>query len=132
MDWPVKLPFEIAMEGNEEALCDLYGITRQQLDDLKLNPAFRRAVAQHKAELAENGVTFRTKAKLQAESYLENLDEIITAPDTPPSVKLNAIQSAVRWGGLEPQKEQSQNVVNNNVRVEICWGNPETGEVIDI
>ena len=96
--------------------------------------AFRMAVAGHRNELADNGITFKTKARMQSEMYLEDVNDIILNADTPPSVKLNAIQSVVRWAGLEPEKPKpvSSTTVNNNVKLEICWGNPVTGETIDI
>ena len=131
--WPARLPFDVAMGESDEKLCVIYGITKEQLNDIMFVDAFRRAVADHKREIAENGITFRKKAKIQAEEYLVDMHDLISDVETPPSVKLNAIQSIVRWAGLEPEKDKGATVnVNTNTKIEICWGNPETGEIIDI
>jgi len=51
------------------------------------------------------GVPFAAKAKVLAESYLTDIDEMIQDDKTPASTRLNAIQSVVRWGKLEPTKD---------------------------
>ena len=50
----------------------------------------------------KNGVTFRAKARLQAEEYLAVVDRIVTNDLINPSTRLDAIKSMVKWGELEP------------------------------
>jgi hypothetical protein len=104
--WPNRLSFDVAMGTyDEKQLCDAYEITIEDFDRLRCYPPFRREVVEHKQNIKETGVTFKTKAKMQAEEYLDNLDALILGIDTPPSVKLAAIQSVVKWAGLEPKPE---------------------------
>jgi len=122
--WPPRLAFDVAMGEGQEKLLQLYALTADQLDNLFHYQPFRREVANHQRELRDNGVTFKAKARLQAEEYLLELHGIVHSPDTPPSVRLDAIKSVVKWGGLEPapQPSASQNQqTNQTTRFEIAW-----------
>ena len=121
--WPPRLSFDMAMGESDERLCHLHNITSDDLTSLRLNPTFRREVAKHEKEVRDNGLTFRAKARVQAEMYLEDLHELVTAVDTPASVRLDAIKSVVKWGDLEPvpQSSSTQSITQNNMKIEIAW-----------
>jgi hypothetical protein len=122
--WPARLTFDLAVgDVEEEDICDLYKITPLELHKLYEYAPFRMEVANHRRAIQREGVTFRMKARLQGEIYLENLHDIISSDSCPASVKLAAIQSVVKWGGLEPVNNtpsQSTTIVNNN-KIEIQW-----------
>lgn len=133
--WHPKLPFDIAMGLSAETVCIAYEITQEELNRLFHTQAFRRDVSKHEQEIRENGISFRSKAKIQAEMYLEELHELILDAQTPASIRLNAIQSIVKWAGLEPKEEKQTAAVqiNNNTKIEVCWGRPDDErKVIDI
>ncbi len=135
--WPARLPFDVAMGESNEKLCELYDITMEVLNGYFLCQPFRREVSLHAKEIQEHGITFKAKARLQAEEYLLDLDAIVHAPDIPPSVRLEAIKSVVRWGGLEPAPLKADPVssVTNN-RIEISWMSPpdhsQSNVIIDL
>ena len=132
--WHPKLPFDIAMGLSAETVCVAYEITQEDLNRLFHTQAFRRDVSKHEQEIRENGISFRSKAKIQAEMYLEELHELILDAQTPASIRLNAIQSIVKWAGLEPKEDKQTAAVqiNNNTKIEVCWGRPDDNKVIDI
>lgn len=127
--WPPRLSFDVASGVcTEQQLLDLHDLSQEQLDYFYSHPLFRREVAEHKRYINENGITFKAKARLQAEEYLLELHNLISSPDTPASVRLAAIQSVVRWGGLEPPKETKSdgNSSSSQTKIEIAWITPET------
>lgn len=105
--WNARLPFDVALGDTEDAICDRYNITPHELEHFFLIPAFRREVADHQRHIREEGVTFRQKAKVQAEMYLEVLDTIVNDPEISPATRLDAIKSVVKWGDLEPKVDKA-------------------------
>ena len=59
-------------------------------------------------DVRENGASFRAKARIQAESYLPVVDDMIWDKEIAPSTRLDAVKSVVRWGDLEPKEKKEQ------------------------
>lgn len=81
-----------------------YGLSEAEFNLLSETPVFRRELGLAMREARENGLPFANKAKFQAESYLEVLDELVYSAETPASVRLEAIRSTVKWARLEVEK----------------------------
>lgn len=96
-----------------------YGLTEAEFNILSETPVFRRELAMAMREARENGLPFANKAKYQAESYLEVLDELVYSAETPASVRLEAIRSTVKWARLEqPTGAEAQgNAPQINVQI---------------
>ena len=56
-----------------------------------------------RGEVREKGMTFRLKARAQAEELLTTSWTLIHSPDVSAAVKADLIKSTVKWGGLEPR-----------------------------
>lgn len=117
--WHARLPFDIALGEDRQALCDRYNLSHAELDALFYVPAFRREVADHTRMIREDGVTFRQKARVQAEMYLEVLDELVGSADVSASTKLDAIKSVVKWADLEPKVEKAVGPVQPQFNIQI-------------
>jgi len=120
--WHARLPFDIALGDDQQVLCDRYNLTPLELEALYYVPAFRREVAGHSKSIREEGVTFRQKAKVQAEMYLEVLDDIVNNVDVSPATRLDAIKSVVKWGDLEPKESKaagSANMPQFNIQINL-------------
>ncbi len=107
--WPALLPFELAL-GVEDlsTILQSHDIGEREWEVIQNNSTFRRElVAAHK-EVAESGISFRRKAAIQAEMYLEELDLIMTSSDTPSSLKLEIFKTLVKYGELEPIREEAR------------------------
>ena len=100
------LDLAIGVDGLVEIL-DRYGLTQQEYELLTSSRTFRRDLAMTMRDVRENGVPFVKKSSVLAESYLDEIHEMVTNQATPASVKLSAIQSVVKWGRLEPQNEKN-------------------------
>ena len=81
-----------------------------------------REVDTHRKTVVNEGITFRLKAKLQAETYLQNVDELIHDPDTSPAVRLDAIKSVVKWAQYEGDDKAATDSSKGGTRLVIQWG----------
>lgn len=120
--WPAKLSFDVAFGESDDVIRAKYNLSEPALQSIYLNPTFRKEVSEKQAVLREEGITFKTKAKMQAEMYLENVHDIINSETAAPSVKLDAIKSIVKWAGYEPKPESSaQGQSQQKTQLVIQW-----------
>lgn len=132
--WPASLVVDMALGGaSDEAICSAYELQQHELDNLREDPAFLIQVAAVEKEIQKEGVSFRMKARLQAEELLMTSWGLIHSPATPASVKAGLIKDTVRWAGWDAPAQEagagrggfSVNIVLNNT------GGSPTGITID-
>lgn len=105
--WDPRMLFDIAIEVDSiSTILDKYHLSAREFDLLRESPSFNRALSETIREVKENGSSFKAKARVQAEHYLLIVDEIIQDVGVAAATKLSAINSVVKWGGLEPGKVQ--------------------------
>lgn len=118
--WSPRLVMDLAVGVDPvNEILDSYGLDFDDLERLMNNPTFRRELASLRREVAENGTSFRSKARMQAESYLSTLDDIVLDTNAPTSVRLEGIKSAVRWADLEPKKSGGEEQPATSINVQI-------------
>jgi len=130
--WTERLAFDIALrlEGSGEDVNEI--LNRHQLDVSALlvfnkDPVFLRQVSKFRDEIRDKGVTFRLKARTQAEELLKTSWVLIHSPDVSPAVKADLIKSTVKWAGLEPKGDVSAESGAGGVRITINLGGQELG-----
>jgi hypothetical protein len=130
--WTNRLAFDIALrlEGSGEDLDEI--VTRHQIaagDLLVFNkdPVFLRKVADFRDEIRDKGVTFRLKARTQAEELLKTSWMLIHDPVVSPAVKADLIKSTVKWAGLEPKNDTGGESSTGGVKITINLGGQELG-----
>jgi hypothetical protein len=109
LGWPPALPVELALRQQPvRAVCAAYGIGRPEYERLRVDPPFRRAVAAAAATLAEEGASFRLKARTQSEELLKTSWSLIHLPldQVSAAVKAQLIMFTVRCAGLDASVEQ--------------------------
>ena len=107
--WDPRLLLDLVIAVDSlEVILDRYDLSREEYNILSSNLVFRRELAATMRDIRENGASFRAKARIQAESYLPVVDEMVWDIDIAPSTKLDAIKSIVRWGDLEPKDKKEQ------------------------
>ena len=92
------------------------------VDDLlryKKDPLFLRRVSDLRIDVREHGVTFRMKARAQAEELLTTSWTLIHREDVSAAVKADLIKSTVKWAGLEPKGEVNPNENTGGVSITI-------------
>jgi len=120
--WDPRLILDLALAIEDtEPILERYDLSESEYQALMRTPSFRRDLALTMREVRENGLSFKHKARVQAESYLEVLDQLVYSPATPASTRLDGIKQAVTWGDLSPkegkggdvQQQQSINIQIN-------------------
>jgi hypothetical protein len=102
LGFPATLPFELAMRvAAKEEILAAYNIGPQEWEQLRIDPLFRAAVKKAAEEVQKDGVSYRMKAKLQAEALLETSWQLIHHKDTPSAVKADLIKFTARVAGYD-------------------------------
>lgn len=125
--WSDRLAFDVglALEGSGESLQEVlsrHRITAHQLLDFNADPVFLKKVEHYRLEIREKGMTFKLKARAQAEELLTTSWLLIHDPAVSAAVKADLIKSTVKWAGLEP-KDTVQTDGGGGVKITINLGN---------
>jgi hypothetical protein len=123
LGFPPMLPIELAMRSAPVSeICAAYDISRDEFVALTNDPMFVKAYAEAKEALQKDGVSFRLKAKIQAEELLKKSWQLIHADHTPTTVKADLIKATVRWAGYEPKGDGPGGGVGNAFQININLG----------
>ena len=107
--WDPRLILDLALGVEDlDTVLPRYNLTFDDYEALAHSPIFRRELALTIRDVRENGLPFKAKARVQAEAYLEVLDELVYSDGTPASTRLEAIKSTVAWGGLIPKESKEE------------------------
>lgn len=134
--WNDRLAFDVALtlEGSGDSLQEI--ITRHQIDANQMivfnqDPIFHKKVEHYRNEIRDKGITFKLKARAQAEELLTTSWVLIHSPEVSPAVKADLIKSTVKWAGLEP-KDVNPVETGTGVKITINLGpNPEDVRTIE-
>ena len=99
--WSDRLAFDVALtlEGSGETMQEVMGrhnIGASDLLKFKQDPVFLKKVEHYRDEVREKGMTFRLKARAQAEELLTTSYLLIHDPGVSPAVKADLIKSTVK------------------------------------
>lgn len=131
--WSDRLAFDIALrlEGSGEELDEI--IHRHRIDPMDLlefnkDPIFLKKVEHYRVEVKEKGITFKLKARAQAEELLTTSWALIHSPDVSAAVKADLIKSTVKWAGLEPKGAEPVEGGGGGVKITINLGSDTLGQ----
>ena len=99
-----------------------YGLTIDDLERLGQDRTFIAAVQVAREQLQTEGMSFKIKAKLQAEELLKQSWKLIHDPETPHNVRADLIKSTVRWAGHEPKGGGDAGVGGTSLQININLG----------
>lgn len=102
--WPPTFVLEVALgQSKIKDICEAYAITRERWDELRADPLFIKDVESAVNELKKDGVSYKVKARLQAEAMLPRVWEMVHKSHdiVPPSVQADLIKFTARVGGLD-------------------------------
>lgn len=124
--WSDRLAFDVALalEGSGETLDEIkerHHIRASDLLEFNKDPVFLKAVERYREEIRDKGLTFRLKARAQAEELLTTSWGLIHSRDVSPAVKADLIKSTVKWAGLEVKTEESVGATGG-VKININFG----------
>lgn len=122
LGFPPMLPVELAMRvAPVPEICAAYGIDKDEFIRLAQDPLFVQAYKGAQEMLQKDGMSFRIKARMQAEELLKDSWALIKSRDTPVAVKTDLIKATVRWAGYDA-KENGPAGVGNAFQININLG----------
>jgi hypothetical protein len=104
LGYPPTLPIEVALRtGTNAEICKSYGISKDEWQVLINDPTFRADVAKAMEIMQQEGMSFKLKARLQAEEMLKKIWRMVHANDgsVPPAVKADLIKFTIRAAGYD-------------------------------
>lgn len=131
-EWSDRLAMDIALvlEHSGEPLEDVLERHHLDVDDLgrfNADRVFLMKVGHLRGEIRDKGMTFRLKARAQAEELLTTSWTLIHSPDVSAAVKADLIKSTVKWGGLEPRGDVMVGEGGGGVSITINLGEQVVG-----
>lgn len=105
--FPPMLPVELAMlatgamKSTPAEVCTAHGVDREQFHALARHPVFVKAYAEAVEMLKVDGMSFKTKARMQAEDYLGTAFAMVKNPNISEAVRARLIECTVRWAGYD-------------------------------
>lgn len=123
--YPPTLPIELALKvASVKDICAAYDISREDWEVLRNDPVFKADLASAVEMVRKEGMSFKLKARLQAEELLKTSWKMIHAPsdEVPPSVKADLLKFTVRCAGLEADAKASAGGNQNNLQININLG----------
>ena len=109
LGFPPTLPLELAAKtGTIREICTSYGLDQAAWDTLRRNEVFQGACAEAQKIVAQEGGSFKAKARTMAEAFLTRVWQLGNAPleDVPASVQADLAKFMVRVAGLDASIEQ--------------------------
>lgn len=102
-----RLAYELAlrMEPVEDTF-KRYGYTPETAADLLESPEFRALCDRIGDDVQKNGLSFKAKARAQAEELLAHSFEMATDPEVSSAVRADLIKWTARVAGLEPKGDK--------------------------
>lgn len=125
--WNDRLAFDVALtlEGSGETLQEViarHKITANDIVAFNADRVFLKKVDSYRTEIRDKGLTFKLKARAQAEELLTTSWLLIHDPAVSPAVKADLIKSTVKWAGLEPKDTGPGEGGGGGVRIMINLG----------
>lgn len=103
-----RIAYEIALGvDSPTAVFAKYGIAESHAVKLATNEAFGATLRKYKEEISASGISFKLKAKIQAEDLLTHSYLMATDPEVPPAVRADLIKWTARVAGLEPKEKDN-------------------------
>ena len=125
--WNDRLAFDVALtlEGSGDTLQEVitrHNISASDILTFNTDPVFLKKVEGYRTDVREKGLTFKLKARAQAEELLTTSWLLIHDPAVSPAVKADLIKSTVKWAGLEPKDAGPQDNGTGGVKITINLG----------
>jgi hypothetical protein len=136
--WSDRLTFDMALmlEGSGETINEViarHNISTNDVLAFNKDPLFLKRVEHFRGEVRDKGLTFKLKARAQAEELLTTSWLLIHDPGVSPAVKADLIKSTVKWAGLEPKDNAQEGGGGGGVKITINLGNsPQDARTIEL
>jgi len=108
LSFDTRLAFELALrlEPAQEVF-ERYGVAPSDALALLDNPTFQKALRDYHQQITDEGVSFRMKARLQAEDLLRHSYQIAIDSEQPTAVRADLIKWTAKVADLEPRTDKA-------------------------
>lgn len=104
MAFDPRLTFELALGlSAPDKIFERYGYDQNSALALAKNPVFQTVLKAYVDDVKEHGITFRAKARIQAEDLLAHSYEIATDAQAPYAVRADMIKWTAKVADYEPK-----------------------------
>lgn len=120
--YPATLPIELALKTAPPADLALeYGYSPDEWNELQHNPAFMSDLVAAVELVRTEGMSFKLKARLQAEELLTTSWKMIHAPHdaVAPAVKADLIKTTFRVAGFDNKENAGTTGAQFNIQVNL-------------
>lgn len=99
---------DVAVGVNSFAdICDNYEIDPVSAKTLELDPVFQRRLRIAQQVVEDDGTAFRSRCRVAVTDSVHHVMHMLKDTDVPASTQLDAFKTLVKYGGLEPTREDS-------------------------
>lgn len=120
LGFPPMLPVELAMGISTPAVvCAAYGITKDEFALLAQHPLFIKAYQNAVESLNQDGMSFKIKAKMQAEDFLATSYQMVKNAETSDAVRADLIKHTVRWAGWDAKAAEAAPGNGFNIQINL-------------
>jgi hypothetical protein len=131
MTFDPRLTFELAVGlSAPDKIFERYGYDRDSALTLAKNPIFQRVLKAYVDDVKENGITFRAKARIQAEDLLTHSYEIATDPEAPYAVRADMIKWTAKVADYEPKTNSPEVGQGNGFSFQIVFSGDSKKEPV--
>ena len=123
LGYPPTLPIEVALRtASIRDTCIAYGLSSEEWDRIRFDPIFLADLQRAVEMVKKDGMSFKLKAKLQAEELLKTSWRLIHDVDAPHAVRSQLIQATMRWAEYDGAGKDAGVGANANFNIQINLG----------
>lgn len=120
LGFPPMLPMELALKiDTPQNICAHYGINKEQFAAIIGHPVFVKLYQEAIENLKVDGMSFKVKAKMQAEAMLATSFAMATNPNTSDAVRADIIKNTVRWAGYDTKAADVGQASSFNIQINL-------------
>lgn len=102
LGFPSMMPMELALKiDTPQNICKVYDISKAQFEQIIRHPVFIKQYQEAIEALKVDGMSFKVKARMQAEDFLTTSFAMVKNPATSDAVRADLIKNTVRWAGYD-------------------------------
>ena len=114
------LPVELALKiDSPRKICEIYGISQDDFRRIIAHPVFIKAYQEAVESLKVDGMSFKLKAKMQAEGYLATAFQLVQNANTSDAVRADLIKNTVRWAGYDAKAVDTGQGSSFNIQINL-------------
>lgn len=120
LGFPSMLPMELALKiDTPPNICKAYGISREQFTEIIRHPVFIKQYQEAIESLKVDGMSFKVKARMQAEDFLTTSYSMVKNPATSDAVRADLIKTTARWAGYDQKAVDAGAGSNFNIQINL-------------